>query len=198
MSENMNTTTTSDNQAHQQVANWVKDVVALEAHIEEAMDRQLEIEAPTPELNNTIQHFHDTIRDSKQRAEAYAQQYGQPSSGGAVEKGAELLGAVAGLIDKTRKDTVAKSFRDDYTAFNLAAISYTMLLTTASAANDMQTTSFAEQGLRTYAALVQKINHVMPAAVLHDLEGNPNMPVNNTQITEQCRKIIDDAWKSTA
>jgi ferritin-like metal-binding protein YciE len=188
----------SGSQQHDQVADWIHSVVALEGHIEEAMDRQLKIEAPTSELNDAIQHFHDSVRDSKRRAEAYAEQYGSKASGGIVAKGAEILGAAAGLIDKVRKDNVAKSLRDDYTAYNFAAISYTMLHTTAMAVNDKQTASFAEQGLRTYAGLVQKINHVMPAAVLHDLEENPDMPVDRSQITEQCRKMIDDAWKSTA
>ncbi len=197
MSQNTNTTSSSSQQ-HSEVADWIHSVVALEGHIEEAMDRQLKIEAPTSELNDAIQHMHDSVRDSKHRAEAYAEQYGSAASGGIVAKGAEILGAAAGLIDKVRKDTVAKSLRDDYTAYNFAAISYTMLHTTAMAVNDTATASFAEQGLRTYAGLVQKINHVMPAAVLHDLEENPDMPVDRTQITEQCRKTIDDAWKSTA
>lgn len=197
MNSNASTSTT-DSQAHEQVADWIHSVVALEAHIEEAMDRQLKIDAPSPELNDAIQHFHDSVRDSKRRAEAYAEQYGSGASGGIVAKGAEILGAAAGLIDKVRKDTVAKSLRDDYTAYNFAAISYTMLHTTAMAVNDTQTATFAEQGLRTYAGLVQKVNQVMPAAVLHDLEENPDMPVDRTQITEQCRKVIDDAWKSTA
>lgn len=197
MSQNTNTET-SDDQQHKEVADWIHSVVALEGHIEEAMDRQLKIEAPTSELNDAIQHFHDSVRDSKRRAEAYAEQYGSEASGGIVAKGAEILGAAAGLIDRVRKDTVAKSLRDDYTAYNFAAISYTMLHTTAMAVNDTQTASFAEQGLRTYAGLVQRINHVIPVAVLHDLEENPDMPVDRVQITEQCRKVIDDAWKSTA
>lgn len=197
MSQNTNTQT-SDDQQHKEVADWIHSVVALEGHIEEAMDRQLKIEAPTSELNDAIQHFHDSVRDSKRRAEAYAEQYGSEASGGIVAKGAEILGAAAGLIDRVRKDTVAKSLRDDYTAYNFAAISYTMLHTTAMAVSDTRTATFAEQGLRTYAGLVQKINHVMPVAVLHDLEENPDMPVDRTQITEQCRQMIDDAWKSTA
>ncbi|MBA2289053.1 MAG: hypothetical protein H0V98_01565, partial [Chloroflexia bacterium] len=54
MSQNTDTKT-SDNQQHDQVADWIQSVVALEGHIEEAMDRQLKIDAPTSELNDTIQ-----------------------------------------------------------------------------------------------------------------------------------------------
>lgn len=198
MNQNANQTKTSDGQSHHQVADWIKDVVSLEAHIEEAMDRQLTIQAPSAEVNEAIQHFHDSVRDSKRRAERYSEQYGKPGSEGIVEKGAELLGTAAGLIDKMRKDSAAKSMRDDYTAFNLAAISYTMLHTTALAVDDSATASFAEQGLRTYASLVQKVNEVIPVAVLDDLKSNSDMPVDNTRIVEQCRQTIDSVWKATS
>lgn len=185
-------------QAQKQTSDWVGDIVALEAHIEEAMDKQLQIEAPDAEINQTIKYLHDTVRDSKHRAEQYLQTVGGPRNKNLVERGAEILGVAAGIIDKLRHDTASKALRDDYTAYNHLAISYTMLYTTALAEDDQATASFAEQGLRTYASLVQKLNEVMPKAVLGDLKANANMPVAHEEIVRKAQATIDGTWKATS
>lgn len=184
--------------AKTEIADWVKDMAALEGHIEEALDRQLKLEASNPEVKQAIQTFHDTVRDSKRRTHEYEKTLGAPPSKGLVERGAELLGVAAGIIDKMRHDTVSKAIRDDYTAFNHAAIGFTMLYTTALAASDQDTASFAEQGLRTYAGLVQKVNNVIGTAVIEDLKANTEMPVDNASVAGQVRNVVDAAWRTTA
>jgi ferritin-like metal-binding protein YciE len=183
---------------HKIIADWVGDIVALEGHVEEALDHQLEIKAQTTEIKDAIQHLHDTVRDSKKRAVAYQEQYGTTGGNPVVKTGAELLGKAAGLIDKLRNDTAAKALRDDYTAFNHVAIAYTMLHTTAMALGDSATESFAEEGLRTYARLIQKINHIMPVVVVEDLKANGEYPSVNASIVDQCRATIDGIWKETS
>jgi ferritin-like metal-binding protein YciE len=179
------------------IADWVGDIVALESHVEEAMDHQLKIKTSNESLKQTIQTFHDTIKASKERAVAYQEQYGSTPASGVLKTGAELLGKAAGLIDKMRKDTVAKALRDDYTAYNHVAIAYTMLHTTAMALGDTATEAFAEQGLRTYAGMIQEINSVMPLAVVEDLKANGDVPSVDTSIVDQCRSTIDGIWKAT-
>jgi hypothetical protein len=115
-----------------------------------------------------------------------------------IKQGAELLGKAAGLIDKIRKDTVAKALRDDYTAYNHVAIAYTMLHTTALALDDTATQAFAEEGLRTYAGLIQEINHVISQAVVEDLKANNEVPSVDQTVIDQCRATIDSVWKSTS
>jgi hypothetical protein len=180
------------------IADWIGDLVALEGHVEEALDHQLKIEAPTTEIGAAIQEFHDSVRDSKQRAVAYQEQYGSTAGNPVIKTGSELLGKAAGLIDRMRHDTAAKALRDDYTAFNHVAIAYTMLHTTAMALRDTATESFAEQGLRTYAGLVQKINHIMPAVVVEELKANGDVPSVDASIVDQCRAAIDSIWKATS
>jgi ferritin-like metal-binding protein YciE len=179
------------------IADWVGDIVALESHVEEAMDHQLKIKTSNESLKQTIQTFHDTIKASKERAVAYQEQYGSEPGNPVIKTGAELLGKAAGLIDRVRKDTVAKALRDDYTAYNHVAIAYTMLHTTAMALGDTATEAFAEQGLRTYAGMIQEINSVMPLAVVEDLKANGDVPSVDTSIVDQCRSTIDGIWKAT-
>jgi ferritin-like metal-binding protein YciE len=188
----------TEKKIHHAIADWVGDIVALETHVEEAMDRQLKLEAPNPALSAAIQRFHDAVRDSKQRAEAYQKQYGSEPGNPIIKAGSNLLGKAAGMIDLMREDGVAKALRDDYTAYNLLAISYTMLHTTATALEDPASQSFAEQGMRTYASLVQDINQLMPEAVLADLKDNDDHPLQNTAVVDQCRQLIQDVWRSTA
>lgn len=190
--------TDSTRSVNKTIADWISDIVVLEGHVEEAMDHQLQLETSSSALKQTIQAFHDTIRDSKQRAVAYQEQYGSDSGNPVIKTGAELLGKAAGVIDKMRNDSVAKALRDDYTAYNHVAIAYTMLHTTAMALGDTATQSFAEQGLRTYAGLVQEINNVMPQAVVEDLKDNGDVPSVDTSVVEQCRQTIDSIWKATA
>lgn len=183
---------------HKTIADWIGDIVALESHVEEAMDHQLELDVSDASLKQTIKTFHDTVRDSKQRAVSYQEEYGSTTGNPVIKAGSELLGKAAGIIDKMRKDTASKALRDDYTAFNHVAIAYSMLHTTAMAYGDTTTQSFAEQGLRTYAGMVQEINRVMPVAVVEDLKDNDDAPTVDDSIIEECRSTIQSIWKATS
>jgi len=93
---------------------------------------------------------------------------------------------------------VAKALRDDYTAYSLLAISYTMLHTTAMALEDPTTKAFAEQGLRTYASLVQDVSDIMPEAVVQDLKDNDDHPLQDANVVQECREAVQRIWQSTA
>jgi hypothetical protein len=189
--------TTTEKKIHHAIADWVGDIVALETHVEEAMDRQLKLEFPDPAMATAIQRFHDAVRDSKHRSEAYQGQYGSEPGNPIIKAGSSLLGKAAGMIDNMREDGVAKSLRDDYTAYSLLAMSYTMLHTTAMAFEDPAAQSFAEQGLRTYASLVQDVSYLMPEAVLADLKDNPDHPIQDTNVVAESRRLIEHIWQST-
>jgi hypothetical protein len=188
--------TDSTRTTHKVISDWVGDIVALVAHVEEALDHQIKLKSDSTTLTSTIQRFHDTVRDDKQRAEAYQKQYGSTAGNPVIKKGSELLGKAAGVIDQIRNDSVAKALRDDYTAFNHVAIAYTMLHATAMAYNDSATEAFAGEGLRTWARMVQEINQVISEAVVLDLANNTDDPAPNTGIADQCRQFINEAWRT--
>jgi hypothetical protein len=127
---------------------------------------------------------------------AYQEQYGSEPGNPIIKAGSNLLGKAAGVIDQIRHDSVAKSLRDDYTAFNHVAIAYTMLHATAMAYNDSATEAFAGEGLRTWARMVQEINQVISEAVVLDLANNTDDPAPNTGIADQCRQFINEAWRT--
>lgn len=180
------------------LADWVGDIVTIESHIEEAMDRQLTLKPASQDVAAAIRRFHDTVRASKYRAQDFQKEMGQTGGHSVVQTAGEFLGKAAGLVDKIRKDSVTKSLRDDYVAYNLAAVSYTLLHSTALALADQKAAAFAEQGLKTYAGLVQDVNELIPKAVVEDLIKNDKVPVANSDIVDTARQTIATAWKTTS
>ncbi|MBA2470494.1 MAG: hypothetical protein H0V37_13905, partial [Chloroflexia bacterium] len=72
-----------------------------------------------------------------------------------------------------------------------------MLHTTAMAFKDQAAQDFAEKGMRTYAGLVQDVNHALPEAVVYDLKQGDHAPVIDPSVVEGCRAVIDSVWKET-
>ncbi|HEV2129112.1 MAG TPA: DUF892 family protein [Thermomicrobiales bacterium] len=188
----------TEKQNHKVIADWIGDIVALEGHIEEALDHQIKLKSDSPQLTSTIQRFHDTVRDSKRRAVSYEKEYGTEASKGIIERGSELLGKAAGIIDRLRADSISKALRDDFTAFNHAAIAYSTLHATSMALGDSATEAFSGEGLRTYAALSQDVNQVISEAVVRDLKSNPDYGHVDTAVAEQCRQFINQTWRATS
>jgi hypothetical protein len=195
----MSTTTKSglDEKSQKTIADYVGDMVIMENMIEAALDRQLSMGKNDPVFSSVIKKYHDTARDSRERAKAYQAEVGTTVVKPILEKGADLLGAITGMIEKLRAEGLSKNLRDDYTVFNSAAISYTMLHTTAMALGDAKTEQFAAEGLRTYARLVQDINHHIANVVVDELK-NDGHTIVNTATPEECRKTVEAIWKETS
>src|SRR5215210_2390886 len=115
----------------QTIADYVGDMVALESHIEEALDRQLTETQDDPEARAAAQRFHDMVKQHRNTLKDLQEQVGTTAGNPIIEVGSTLLGKAAGVIDLVRTEGISKSLRDDYAAFSLAAISYSMLHTTS-------------------------------------------------------------------
>ncbi len=179
---------------------YVGDVVAIDSSIEAALDRQLAMAKGDALMAPVAREFHDTVRDQRNAMislrDAMAEGDDTSSGNSLKEKGANVLGAVAGVIEKVRSEGLSKALRDDYNSFSMAAIGYTMLLTTAKAMGSSDVAVAAERGLRTYASGIQKINQVMPAVLVAELDGDEGV-VNNPAAAEDVRSIINSVWKET-
>ena len=179
------------------IVDWAGDLVALVSHIEEALDHQLKLDTNSATGGAIIRELHDTLRDEKKRAVAFQETVGTTAGNPVVKAGSEFLGKAAGLIDRMRKDSVAKALRDDYTAINHLAVAYTMFHTTAMALKHDAAMQHAEEGMRVSARLVQKINHALPQAVVQDLVDNGQVDVVDTDVVDGCRATIDRVWQET-
>jgi len=192
------TSNTTSEKNQKTIADYLGDMHAVESHIEEALDRQLDLFPDQPEAQMAVQGFHDMVKAQRDHVAALLEREPKGSVTNTVkDAGSTLLGKVAGMIDKVRTESQSKALRDDYTAFNLAAISYSMLYTTATALGDVKVAEMAEKHLTGYAGAIQKINDLIPAVVLHELKKDDHQ-VETSDVVAQSRKVIDRAWKVTA
>jgi ferritin-like metal-binding protein YciE len=190
------TTIALDDKSAKTLSDYISDMVTLENHIEEALDRQLTQVKDDPVASETVRGFHDLVKRQRDTMRALREDYGGTAGSPIKEAGAALLGKAAGLIDNIRTEGNSKSLRDDYTAFNLAAVSYTMLHTTATALGDKRVADVAEQHLRGYAGAVIRINQIISDVVVSELAKDDHKV--QAGAAETTRKIATKAWQQEA
>jgi ferritin-like metal-binding protein YciE len=154
----------------QTIADYVGDMAALESHIEEALDRQLTEVKDDPVALAAVRDFHDMVKRHRDTLKAIEEETGKTIGSPIKEAGAALFGKAAGIIDLLRTEGISKGLRDDYAAFSLAAISYSMLHTTSTALGASRVASLAERHLRDHADAIMRINKIMPGVVIRELE----------------------------
>lgn len=187
---------TTVSEKHQKtIADYVGDMVALEAHIEEALDRQLTETKDDPAAHAAVQSFHDMVKRHRDHLRAMQEETGSTVGNPIKDAGAAILGKAAGIIDMVRTEGISKSLRDDYAAFSLAAISYSMLHTTANGLGDKKVANTAEEYLKDYAKAIIRINEVMPGVVARELEKDGHQVQSGA--VEATRKIVDRSWESS-
>ncbi|MGH2350680.1 MAG: DUF892 family protein [Chloroflexota bacterium] len=180
------------------VQQYVGDMVALESHIEEAIDRQVDDDQikEHPQAAEAVRQFHSMVKGQREALKSHLQRIGGSEPGPLKSGIAGLFGMAAGAIDKVRAEKVSKALRDDFTAFNHAAMGYAMLHTTAHALGQQGTMDLADRHLRAYAKAVQQINQMIPDVVVWELRKDGH-PVDE-QAIEHCTNAINQAWRDTS
>ena len=177
----------------QTIADYVGDMVALESHIEEALDRQLTETQDDLEARAAVQRFHDMVKQHRETLKALQEQVGTTAGNPIIAAGSTLLGKAAGVIDLVRTEGISKSLRDDYAAFSLAAISYSMLHTTSLGLGNPLVAHLAEQHLTDYAAAIERINEIMPGVVDRELAKDGHQTKKDA--VAETRNMVATAWK---
>lgn len=176
------------------MADYIEDMQAVEIHIKEALRRQLSMFGDQPNIRAAVGDFHDMAKEHRDVLAKLLEDLPKEPVGNSVKNvGSAVLGKAAGLIDKVRTESNAKTLRDDYTAFSLATVSYGMLHATAVGLGDNQVAEIADEHLRGYAAATQRIMSLIPEAVAHDLE-HDGLQLEGGAV-EQSRAAIEKAWK---
>jgi len=163
------TATDVQSKHEQTIADYVGDMVALESHIEEALDRQLTEAQDDPDASAAVKRFHDMVKSHRDSLKGLQEQVGSTAGNPIIAVGAAVIGKAAGVINLVRTEGISKGLRDDYAAFSLAAISYSMLHTTALGLGNKRVASVAEQYLTDYAGAIERINEIMPSVVNREL-----------------------------
>jgi ferritin-like metal-binding protein YciE len=177
------------------IADYLGDLISVETHIEQALDHQLNLTKDDETAGPLVQEFHDTVRDQLQALKDLQKEKGTTAGNPVIAAATTVLGKAAGVIDMIRTEGISKALRDDNTAFNLAAVSYSMFYVTASGLGDQTSADLAEKHLRAYASAIQKLNHVLPKVVLNELANDDHQV--DFSVLSRTRTRIENAWRST-
>jgi ferritin-like metal-binding protein YciE len=190
----------ADNKNLDTVQQYVGDMVSLESHIEEALDgqmRELETRQSHPQAAQLIHRFHSMVRSHRDTLKEHLKSIGGSESHPLKEAVSGLFGMAAGAIDNIRTKDLSKSLRDDYTAFNHAAIGYAMLYTTARALGHPATADVAEGFLRDYAKAVQEINQVISDVAIWELRQESGLMVDESA-ARHATEMLNSVWRETS
>jgi ferritin-like metal-binding protein YciE len=152
---------------------YASDMLGIEKHIVGAIERQV-----ADDRVKAYEEAHEVLKDIEQRLkfhisalEQYLSSLGTGSSESMLKKAATTVtGAATGLYNSMRgDDPVIRNLRDDYTALNLAAISYTMLHTTALANKDFELANLALKHLKELTPIIVKLSQVIPSVQVKEL-----------------------------
>ena len=175
---------------------YVGDMYSLESHIEEALDSQLKTTSDHPKASVAVRRFHDMVRSQRDAMKAHLDALGGETGGAVKSAVSAVFGMAAGVIDKVRPEAVSKSLRDDYTAFNLAAVGYHMLYGTALMLGDQRTATLAEKHHRAYTDAVQDINQIILDVVGWELKKDGHR-IDESAMGRATQTMNKD-WKQTA
>jgi ferritin-like metal-binding protein YciE len=188
---------TGENERHS-IQTYVSDMLALERHIAQPLKRQIDLagtkkDAAALTCVSTIESLNETHIAALDQC---LQGLGGHEASAVKSAWSSLLGVGAAAIDSVRKTNLSKNLRDDYTALNLAAISYTMLYTTAVGLGDTTVADLAKRHLADYAKIIMQINQIIPNVVLRELAEDGETV--QTGAAELIRQTSNEVWRSQA
>ena len=174
---------------------YLADMAAVEKHILEAVERQREDDdiKQFADASQLLGRIESTLKTHVQSLEAQLQGYSGGGAAGAVKEAVTgVLGAIAGLYDKVRKDPASRALRDDYTALSLASISNGMLHTTALGLSQGTVAELAKRHLEEINSLIMELGLAIPRVVLKELsfEGYPV----ETGVAEKAVQNLKESW----
>src|SRR2546423_9299847 len=94
---------------------WTANMLSLESHIEEALDRQLKEVQDHQQASQAVQKFHAMVKSHRDELKQYLNTLGGEPSSPIKDAITGLFGVAAGVIDRVRSEAVSKALRDDYT-----------------------------------------------------------------------------------
>lgn len=189
-----NKTDTAD-ERKETIQHYVSDMLATEKHIHEAIKRQADDESvkQLPAASQLVTQIAMVLQSHINQLEQHLEKLGG-SSTGLKDAVTSTLGVMAGLYDKVRSKQASRMLRDDYTALSLAAISYTMLHTTALALNDSKTADVALHNLKDITPFITQISQVIPQVVTRELsEDHANLSMSSGQ---EATRNTQAAWSA--
>jgi hypothetical protein len=178
------------------LAKYVSDLLVLELHVRMAFDMQ-RWDRDFTKLDRASQLVSRLTRASDNRIhvlERCLAGLGGREGPDVKTSFTDIVGFLAGAIDKTRKTKVSKGLSDDYASLALCAAGYAALITTANAMGQSSIASSAEQLLEGCSGLMTDVARALPQIVVQELAlfGLSALPSAAHVSTQQ----IERAWQT--
>ena len=158
-----------DSQKPNPVQLYLGDMLALERQLEALVDLLVPVVAILPQVADAFGRYQRKVRAHRTALEARTQVIGSQMPGAL----AAIVAIPAPPATVPPEYAVPQALHTLYTAFNHAAIGYSMLHAVAHRAFDSRqpgnTAGLAEAHLRDYAAAVQEMNQLVSEAVVWEL-----------------------------
>ncbi len=174
---------------------YVGDMVAVVNHTVEVCERQLDDKdlQAIPDGLDIVRRVVETLRVHRTSLEQRAKDIGAPLSA-VKEAVSSVTGAVIGLYDRIRSETVSKMLRDHYAALTMTAMAYEMLHTTALALKDQPTADLSIKHMRDLPPLIMEIGHIVPMVIVREL-AEKGIVVDHG-VADQAAHAAEEAWRS--
>lgn len=173
----------------------VADMLAVDSHILEAIERQREDEKVRahPEANELIIRIERLQKEHVAALQGMAEHYGTGGESGLKKAVTSAMGVVAGLYDRVREQKLSRMLRDNYTALSLAAMSYTAMHTFGLAVNEEKVAGLALRHLRDVTPILVEISKVLPVVVAEEVGEEIDVPVDVT-VSRLAVENTQEAW----
>lgn len=180
---------------HENIKQYVNDMIGLETDISRAIRGQLDDNRVTkrPELTSILDGVATASEARLERLKALSKEEGG-ALGSAIKEGVTTAtGILAGLYGRVREHPVSKMVRDDIIAQTAASTSYGMLLTLALSAGHSTCAAIAEEGLKSCSPSVTRLTGEMPDIVAEELAEDE--PSANPAAAHVALAAIRDSWR---
>jgi hypothetical protein len=144
---------------------YATDMLGVEKHFADILDWQVS-DTRLKEYSDAdalVRKIRETLRGHIDMLERYIGSLGVSETESTIKK------AITKISGMRQEDSVMRNMRDNYTALNMTAISYTMLHTTALAHHDGELAEIALQHLKQITPLVVEVSRIIPQLVVEEL-----------------------------
>ena len=181
----------------QAIQKHTADMLAVERHILEAIERQREDDdlREHAEANSIVIEIERTLKRHITALEQLAHEKDTGVEATFKKAVTEVLGAVAGLYDKVREHPVSRMLRDDYVALSLAAMSYTAFHTFGLAVKEPKIADLAEEHLRDLTPLLVRLSKVLPHVVAAEVAEEVDDYAADATVGDTAEMRTQRAWQ---
>ncbi len=181
-----------------EIRKHVSDMLAVEEHFLEAVERQRQDERVREHLeaNKLLIELERVLRSHTAALKQLTDDYGAGGESLVKRAVTEALGFMAGLYDKVRDYPVSRMFRDDYAALSLAAMSYTALHAFGLAIRESRIADLALKHLEEITPLVVEVSRILPQLVVSEVGDRLDQQIDATAIQAAVRNT-HRAWETS-